>query len=92
MRLLQLGNFLIPINYWAEMDAWEHFKFLYMQPCLALSPAVFQLRECLADVNSSGLGRVLQWHLSEQEFGDCCVTVQVQRGLVAPQSYQFFLR
>lgn len=83
MRLLQIGNFLIPINYWVEMDVWEHFKFLYMQTCLALSTAVFQLREYLADVNSSGLGHVLHWHLSLQEFGDCCG--EVERFLVALQ-------
>lgn len=78
--------FLIPINYWAEMDVWEQFKFLYMQPCPVLCPAAFQLRECLADVNSSGLGHVLRWHLSLHEFGDCCVTVQIERFLlVAPQ-------
>lgn len=85
MRGLLIGNFLIPINYWAEMDVWEHFKFLSMQPCLALSPAVFQLRECLADVNGSVLGHVLYWHLILEEFGDCCVAVQVERFLVAPQ-------
>lgn len=85
MRHLQIGNFLIPLNYWVEMDVWERFKFLYMQPCLALSPAAFQLRECLADVNSSGLGRVLHWHLGLEEFGVCCVTVQLERFLVAPQ-------